>query len=417
MNWFDATNIYEVNIRQYTPEGTFNAFVQHLARLKDMEVETLWFMPVTSISKKNMKGSLGSYYACSDYTSINPEFGNLNDFKKLVSIAHDLGFKVIIDWVANHTGWDHVWTKEHPEWYKRDQNGDFNKASGMDDIIELDYSNQEMRKEMIKSMKFWLTEAKIDGFRCDLAFWVRLDFWQQAIPELNSYKPQLFWLAESDPIDHPEYMTVFNAAYSWQWMHKSEDYAKGMISWNDLMSVLNKYNNVPGIKAWFTSNHDENSWNGSEYEKYGDMTLGLAVFSCTWKGLPLLYSGQELPNYKRLLFFDKDEIEWNTDLKLHSFYKKLLHLQRNNSALNVHAGLEWLEITNSERILAYSRINGSDKVIVIINFNSSETIIRIENIKGNYTDIFSGSDVYFDNNKELRLLPWQYVVAEIKKAG
>ncbi|HEV7620900.1 MAG TPA: alpha-glucosidase C-terminal domain-containing protein, partial [Flavisolibacter sp.] len=154
-----------------------------------------------------------------------------------------------------------------------------------------------------------------------------------------------------------------------------------------------------------------------EYEKYGDAAKAFAVFTSTWRGIPLIYSGQELPNRKRLKFFDKDEIEWNSDLKLHSFYKKLLHLQRNNPALNVNAGLEWLEITNSERVLAYSRINGKDKVIVLINFNSSETIIRIENIKGNYTDIFSGNDFEFDNNRELHLLPWQYVVAEIKKAG
>jgi len=263
MNWFDSTNIYEVNLRQYTEEGTFTAFSRHLERLKNMGVKTLWFMPITPISVMNKKGSLGSYYACSDYTSINPEFGTLEDFKILVKKAKDLGMKVIIDWVANHTGWDHIWTKQHPDWYKREESGDFKKASGMDDIIELDFSNNEMRKEMIRSMKYWVNECDIDGFRCDLAFWVRVDFWEEAIPEVNKTK-KLFWLAESDPIEHPEYMTVFNAAYTWQWMHKSEDFAKNRLDWNTLKSLLVHYESAPGIKTWFTSNHDENSWNGTE---------------------------------------------------------------------------------------------------------------------------------------------------------
>src|SRR5215211_1471422 len=188
-DWILHTNVYEVNLRQYTPEGTFAAFATHLPRLKDMGVETLWFMPVTPISQKNKKGSMGSYYACSDYTTINPEFGSLQDFKKLVSQAQSMNFRVIIDWVANHTGWDHVWTEQHPEWYKKDENtGEFKKASGMDDIIELDFSNKEMRLAMIEAMKFWVRETGIDGFRCDLAFWVELGFWVEAKTALDSLK-------------------------------------------------------------------------------------------------------------------------------------------------------------------------------------------------------------------------------------
>ena len=203
-DWIFQTNIYEVNLRQYTPEGTIKAFLPHLKRLKDMEVQTLWFMPLTPISQKEKKGSLGSYYACSDYTSINPEFGTIEDFKTLVREAHGLGFRVIIDWVANHTGWDHTWTVEHPDWYEM-EHGNFKRASGMDDIIELDYNNPDMREAMISAMHFWIAEFDIDGFRCDLAFWVELNFWQQAIPRLNQVKP-LFWLAEMDPLEHPDYM-------------------------------------------------------------------------------------------------------------------------------------------------------------------------------------------------------------------
>ena len=179
VDWAHSTNIYEVNVRQYTEAGTFNAFMQHLPRLKAMGVQTIWFMPVTPISEKNKKGTLGSYYACSDYTSINPEFGTLEDFKELVKMAHEMGFKVIIDWVANHTGWDHTWTTTHPEYYNKDAaTNDFKMPGGMEDIIELNYNNPALRKGMIDAMQFWVDECDIDGFRCDLASWVDLDFWK-----------------------------------------------------------------------------------------------------------------------------------------------------------------------------------------------------------------------------------------------
>ena len=219
-DWKHTTNIYEVNVRQYTKEGTFKAFQKELPRLKEMGVKTLWFMPITPIAQKEKKGSLGSPYAAQDYTSINQEFGNLEDFKNLVNEAHKMGFKVIIDWVANHTGWDHVWTKTHPEYYVHDADGSFHRASGMDDIIELDYKNPEMRLAMIDAMKYWVEENNIDGFRGDLASWVEVDFWQQARPEVEKIKP-LFFLGEFDELENPDYGKFFDASYSWSWMHKS----------------------------------------------------------------------------------------------------------------------------------------------------------------------------------------------------
>ena len=335
VEWMHNTNIYEVNIRQFTAAGTFNAFVRELPRLKDMGVKTLWFMPVTPIAQKNKKGSLGSYYACSDYTAINPEFGTLDDFKSLVKQAHEMGFKVIIDWVANHTGWDHIWTKEHPEYFLKDSaTNDFKRASGMDDIIELDFSNKDLRMAMKEAMKFWVTECDIDGFRCDLAFWVELDFWKEARKELDAVKP-LFWLGEFDELEKPEYGEAFDASYTWTWMHKTEDFYKKSGTLDTLFTVLKRYDDLGDstTRAWFTTNHDENSWNGTEYEKYGDMAKSLAVFSATWNGIPLLYSGQELPNLKRLEFFEKDVIKWNTKNELHDFYKVLLNLKTNNPAL------------------------------------------------------------------------------------
>ena len=409
-NWKHSTNIYEVNIRQYTVEGTFAAFQKHLPRLKEMGVETIWLMPITPIAQKNKKGSLGSPYACSDYTSINPEFGNLKDFKNLVDEIHQLGLKIIIDWVANHTGWDHVWTKTHPEYYKIDpKTKDFQIASGMDDIIELDFNNPELRNAMISAMQFWVKECDIDGFRCDLATWVQLDFWQEARPKIEEIKP-LFFIGEFDELENPEYGKVFDASYSWEWMHKTEEYFKKNLPLQFLKDLLVKYSKIgdQSMRAWFTSNHDENSWNGTEYEKYGEIALPLAVFSATWNGIPLLYSGQELPLNKRLEFFEKDEIEWNKDFKLAPFYKKLLHLKANNLALrggDAEVQTYFVDTSANDKILAFRRKNGEDEVLILLNFSKEAVQFTIDDygIDGNFTELFTNENVDFSNFKDFEL--------------
>lgn len=410
-DWIKHTNIYEVNLRQYTPEGTITAFAAHLPRLRDMGVETLWFMPITPIAQKNKKGSLGSYYACSDYTSVAEEFGTLDDFKDLVQQAHSMGFKVILDWVANHTGWDHKWTVEHPDWYEKDEHtGDFKKASGMDDIIELDFNNGEVREAMIEAMAFWIKETDIDGFRSDLAFWVELDFWLEARPALERLKP-LFWLGELDALDNPEYMQVYDAAYTWKWMHKAEQLYKGYISFGELLQVLHQYQQAPGLKAWFTTNHDENSWNGTEYEKYGEMAKALAVFSCTWPGIPLLYSGQEVPNHKRLQFFEKDIIEWGTECSLHQFYKTLFQLKKEHPALATDASLDILSADEGQRVLAFCRGAEDKEVVVLLNFSGEEKKVRLnEKAKRPFVDIFSKKSIDFSTGEEQVLQPWGFSV-------
>ena len=397
LDWIQSTNIYEVNLRQYTPEGTIQAFAAHLPRLKDMSVETLWFMPITPISQKARKGSMGSYYVCSDYTSVALEFGSLEDFKTLVYQAHLAGFKVILDWVANHTGWDHWWTVEHPDWYEKDEHtGDFKKASGMDDIIELDFKNPAMRKAMIDAMKFWVEETGIDGFRCDLAFWVELDFWLEAKPELEKIKP-LFWLGEFDSLDHPDYMQVFDVAYTWKWMHRSAEFCKGEAGFENLLQVLEEYAKASGYEAWFTANHDENSWNGTEYEKYGQLAKTLAVFSCTWSGVPLVYSGQELPNLKRLQFFEKDVIEWEEKMELHDFYKTLFEQKKDNKALRADASLQVLHVDSGAKLLIYKRSAGENEVVVALNFSEYQTAVPHGKISGTLTELFSGNQTEFSD--------------------
>ena len=415
--WKHTTNIYEVNIRQYTPEGTFRAFEKEMPRLKEMGVKTLWLMPVTPISQKVKKGSMGSQYAAHDYTSINPEFGNMNDFKHFVDEAHRLGFKVIIDWVANHTGWDHVWTVSHPEYFLKDpKTNDFQIASGMDDIIELDYSNPEMRLAMIEAMKFWVRETNIDGFRCDLASWVEVDFWQQARPEVEKVKP-LFFIGEFDELDNPDYGKVFDASYSWTWMHKTADYYKNNLPLSELKDLLKKYSAIGdgSMRAWFTSNHDENTWNGTEYEKYGLIAKPLAVFSATWNGVPLLYSGQELPNMKRLEFFEKDAIKWTGKYEMASFYKTLLDLKSSNSALrggDSQVTTYLLETSADDKILAYLRKNGNDEVLVVLNMSKEGVKFNLkgDQLKGVYKDVFEKTNRDFSQDKGFVMKAGDYAV-------
>jgi alpha-amylase len=404
--WFRATNVYEVNLRQYTPEGTINAFSRHLPRLRDMGVQTLWFMPITPIAQEKKKGTMGSYYACSDYTAVAEEFGTLEDFKEVVATAHGMGFKVILDWVANHTGWDHRWTREHPEYYKKAESGGFHPAAGMDDIIELDFTHPPLRKAMTDAMRFWLVETGIDGFRCDLAFWVEAGFWKEARAALDS-QLELFWLAELDPVAHPEYMETFDAAYTWSWMQGAQDFYAGRKSFAELMAILQQYESIPGDKAWFTTNHDENSWNGTEYEKYGELAPALAVFSCTWPGIPLVYTGQEIANTKRIAFFDKDPLSWPEQPSLHGFYKLLLKAAAASENSNRR-----IETDQADAILAYQRGAG---LLVILNFSNRQLPVRLldENIKGEYRNLFSGMEDHFEKGKLLHIEAWGYRVYEL----
>ena len=279
VSWATDSNIYEVNLRQYTREGSFRAFAVHLPRLREMGVEILWFMPITPISKLGRLGTLGSYYACSDYMTTNPEFGTVTDFKWLVDQAHQLGFKVIIDWVANHTGWDHVWKREHPEFYRKNAEGHFYDANGWKDVIDLNFDSADLRAAMIRAMRFWVETCHIDGFRCDMAMLVPLDFWRRARLELDDIKP-LFWLAECEEIAYHE---VFDTSYAWKWLHIMEAYWKKSADMHGVLQVLHYYaHQFPpnALRAFFTTNHDENSHNGSEYERLGDATLPFAVFCC-----------------------------------------------------------------------------------------------------------------------------------------
>ncbi len=416
-DWVKNANIYEVNLRQYTKEGTIAAFEKHLPRLKNMGVDILWFMPIYPISKTKRKGSLGSYYAISDYTEVNPEHGTKEEFKALIDKIHEMGMKIILDWVPNHTGWDHKWIKSNPEWYTKAETGDtITHTVNTDwyDVADLNYDAPGLRKAMIEDMQYWVRDMDIDGFRCDVAGMVPGDFWVQLRPELEKIKP-VFMLAEDD--EHTDFFnTCFQMNYAWAGKDLFRKVAEGKADATDVDKMLKKYkteNPAHAIKMYFITNHDENSWN--DFPKVlGAAEDALAVLAFTFDGMPLIYSGQEAGLYQRIAFFDKDQIDWK-DFPKQDFYTKLLELKHKNKALwnGIHGGkLVKISTGNDKKVYAFTREKDGDRVIVFINLSGKNQEIKadLSGIEGNYTNVFARTTNDLDKELSLTLKPWEYAV-------
>lgn len=414
--WIMQGNIYEVNVRQYTKEGTFNAFAKHLDRLKAMGVQTIWFMPINPISKVDRKGTLGSYYAVSDYTAINPEFGTLADFKRVVNSIHSKGMKVIIDWVPNHTGADNRWLTQHPDFFVKDSTGKAAMAVDWADTRQLDYKNREMQDSMIASMKYWITDADIDGFRCDVAWNVPGTFWNRCISQLKRMK-NIFMLAEGDA----PYLSQngFDATYPWDMFHKMIEIAKGERPAFALDSI--KYQNDTAypknaIRMYFTSNHDENSWNKADYGTMpGIIHAPFAVFTQTMvRSVPLIYGGQEEPILRPLEFFEKDPMVFK-NYKRAPFYKQLLALRKRNIALSPDASFRKVNVGDPSALYAYVREKAGKKVFVILNLSGSEQTISVKDksLLGRPYNVFMYNTEPL-TSKPWKLEPWGYVIYEYK---
>lgn len=411
-DWSYNKAIYEVNIRQYTEEGNFKAFEKHLPRLKELGADILWLMPIHPIGEKNRKGTLGSYYSVKDYKAVNPEFGTLEEFKSLVKMIHKMGMYVIIDWVANHTSWDNNWIEEHPEFYTTDSVGNIISPNpDWTDVADLNYDNKELRKEMIDALKFWVEECDIDGYRCDVAGMVPTEFWIEARTELEKIK-NVFMLAEWDT---PEVHLAFDMTYDWDLHHILNGMAKEEKTAVDLIEHLNKNKEefpANAFRMQFTSNHDENSWNGTEFERLGDGVETFAVLTCVIPDMPLVYTGQEAGNTKRLSFFGKDLVEWKEN-KLFDIYSKLFQLKKSSKVLqNGERGGEliYLKCSDEKNIFVFSRSLEKDKVLAIFNLSNKavEFDLTGETLQGSYKNYFTGKLESFLSNESFKLKPWEY---------
>lgn len=412
--WAKNATIYEVNIRQYTPEGTFRAFEANLPRLKKMGVDILWIMPIYPIGQKERKGSLGSYYAVKDYRAVNPEFGTMDDFKALVKKAHEMGFKVILDWVANHSAPDNQLTVEHPDWYTHDSTGKIiPPVPDWTDVADFNYDNKDLWTYQIESMKFWIKEADVDGFRCDVAMMVPLDFWKEVRMQLDKVK-KVFMLAEAEG---PEFHTHgFDMTYGWELLHLMNEVAQGKKNAGDIINYFHENDslfNKKDYRMYFTSNHDENSWNGSEYERMGIAAETFAALTFVIPGMPLIYGGQESGMKKRLKFFDKDNIDWD-NYRLADFYQKLVTLKKKNPALwNGDEGAKMTLIaSDNKNLLCFSRSKGKDVVFAVFNLSNTELPVTLDtkDLAGVYQPVFGNGTITIGNSYSDKLKPWGYEI-------
>lgn len=433
MDWINQATIYEVNLRQYTSNGTINLFKKKLPKLKELGVDILWFMPIQPIGIKNRKAVgdsfvedfpnpdykkyWGSPYSISDYKQVNPRYGTLSEFKELIKLCHELDMKVVLDWVANHTAWDNPWIIDHPEWYTHDSTGKITdpigedgKSWGWTDVADLNYENDKMRKAMIDAMSFWIKECDIDGFRCDVAMEVPVDFWNEASKRLNQIKP-IFMLAESEAHKPRMFDSAFDAYYGWEMHHVFNKIYAGELSSSEIIRVMNEKDSICGDHVFpmnFITNHDENSWNGTIDERLGESWGAMAVLSYSLRGMPLIYSGQEVGLDHRLSFFEKDSIDWNkpNGEEYFNFYKGLNKLKQ-EKAFSINSSISCDII--DENLFRIVRGDSSEYQI-ILNLNSGEAITQKVSIPENYEIVLQKG--INDNNA---MDKWGYLILKNKR--
>lgn len=414
--WSKNATLYQVNVRHFTKEGTFKAFESHLPRIKKMGIDIIWLMPIHPIGVKNRKGTLGSGYSVKDYYDVNPEFGDLNDLKNLIKKIHELGMYVILDWVANHSAWDNPLTTQHPEWYTKSKEGNFQPTPwyDWDDIIDFDFEQEGIRKYMTDALKYWVKETNIDGYRCDVAGFIPIEFWENVRTELDEIKP-VFMLAEWEARDL--HKKAFDMTYAWS-------------LWDKMRSVTLEKKNIGGLVEYmahdvssfpknayrmtFTENHDKNAWEGTQYSNFGEGLEACMVLTSMVNGMPMVYGGQEAGLDRSLAFFEKDLIDWKKH-KNEEIYTKLFELKHKNQALwNGEAGGEMVRVFSNQmdKVISFVREKNGDKVFPIINFSDKNTKVTLQSKyeKGEYKELFSQKIYNIKGDDIFELKAWEYLV-------
>lgn len=412
--WTRNATIYQINTRQFTPEGSFSAAEAQLPRLKALGVDILWLMPIHPIGKVNRKGSLGSPYAVADYRAVNPEFGTLADLKHFVATAHKLGLHVILDWVGNHTAWDNVLVKRHPDWYDHDEQGRFRPTPwyDWDDIIDLDYSKPELRRYMTEALLYWVRDVGVDGYRADAAGLSPLDFWERAAQELRAVKP-VFLLAEWESRDL--HARAFDATYAWTWWDAMKLIAEGRADATSLYPYYawnRKFYPRDAYRMLYTTNHDKNAWEGTEHETFGAGVEAVTALSFISEGMPMIYNGQEAGNTRRLAFFERDPIQWKQAPE-GELYRRLIALKKSRTALwNGADGGVMEPVGNSlpKQVFSFVRGDRQGRVLAVFNLSpqAAEVQLKGDRVPGRYKDFNNGTDVTLEDGSSLNLPAWGY---------
>ena len=418
--WSYSAILYEMNIRQFTTEGTFRAASERLPFLRSIGVDAIWLMPIYPIGEEDRKGSLGSYYSIRDYKGVNPEFGSEADLRDFITKAHALGMKILFDWVANHTARDARWISECPvDWYERDSEGRAKVPWDWSDTAKLNYANREVWRGQIDAMRYWVEQFGIDGFRCDMAMLVPIEFWQEASAELHSIKSDIFMLAEAE--EDNLFEGAFNMSYQWNIHHIMCDIAKGARRVWDLRNAMHaERQRYPreAMRLSFTSNHDENSWSGSEQSRFGRaLEVMTAMTFLMPSTMPLIYTGQEVGYDHSFAFFDRDPIpeELYKEGYATELYRRLADLKHSQRALDSgERGGDVIEIENNAKdcMMTFVREVEGSRVVAIVNL-SPYTIhadFRTGIYAGKYRDAISGERVILDEHVERDIAPWHYQI-------
>ena len=418
--WSYSAVLYEMNIRQLTAEGTFRAAIERLPFLRSVGVDALWLMPIYPIGVEGRKGTLGSYYSIRDYKTVNEEFGTADDFRAFVTAAHALGMKVILDWVANHTARDARWITEQPaDWYERDEQGVAKVPWDWTDTAKLNYLNHDVWHGHIDAMRFWVEEFKVDGFRCDMAMLVPIEFWQEASEELHRVKSDIFMLAEAE--EDNLFDRAFNMSYQWEIHHIMVDIAKGARRVWDLRNAIhNQRQRYPreAMRMSFTSNHDENSWSGSEQSRFGAaLEVMTALTFLMPSTMPLIYTGQEVGYDHSFEFFERDAIPETAyvENRTTELYRRLTALKHSSMALAAgERGGEMIEIENNAKDCMMTFVREVDGSRVVAIMNLSPYVIHADFntgiYAGNYLDAMTGERVILDSHVERDIAPWCYQI-------
>jgi 1,4-alpha-glucan branching enzyme len=411
-DWAKDAVIYQINTRQFTPEGTFNAAKAQLPRLKALGVDVLWLMPIHPIGEQNRKGSLGSPYSVKDYRAVNPEFGTLDDFKSFVDAAHAAGFKVIIDWVANHSSWDNALVAAHPDWYEKDWKGAFHPTPWTDwsDIIDFNYDAPGLRQYMTEAMVYWVKDIGIDGYRCDVAGFVPMDFWDEVRRQLDAVKP-VFMLAEWDTPDM--HRAAFDATYAWDWKDAARDIAQGKSDASRMTGQLQHHLGAwpaDGLRMYYTENHDQNAWEGTPREFYGDALQTMMTLQFLMDGVQVIHNGQEAGNEKRLAFFEKDPIAWR-DHPHTELIRQLIAMKTANPALhNGLAGGPYAPVMtdNPSQILSFARTESGNTVVALFNLTNRPARFKLADgpVAGTWNDALGGAPATLALGDTVELPAW-----------
>lgn len=414
--WTRSAAIYQINPRQFTPEGTFAAARRHLPRLRDLGVDILWLMPIHEIGREGRKGTLGSPYAVRDHVGVSEELGGRRDFERFLAAAHDQGFHVILDWVANHAARDHVLVSEHPDCFRRDAAGRFHPPPwcDWDDVIDLDYGCPATREYMAGAMRHWVADAGVDGFRCDVAGFVPLDFWEDVRRELDAIRP-VFLLAEWEARDL--HHRAFDATYAWSWYDAVRAVTRGepLGPLREFYAATASAYPRDSLRMTFVSNHDKNAWEGTQFDQFGDGLEAAIVLSVLGDGIPLIYNGQEAGNPRRLAFYERDPIRWR-EHPIGALYRSLLRLKKRNRSLwNGAAGGAMVPVGRDapERVLGFARRRGEDAAIVLLNFSGEPRTVAIDGDEapGAWTDPLDATR-HGPDGFRVELPPWGYGVFE-----